>query len=259
MAGSGIHARNQTWQRAAATDEHNILAKEHWPEYDDIIKEVVVIMQTGREFKEVFSPFKRGPQVSSILHDADFHDGHYVMVGEAGIGYANHPTQWKLSENQPFGSIPVIGCRFGEDDKNEIVCVAVDTQHRIAVSRDFGKTWSPPMKAGPQYDFSCLDYHNRTFTILCHGGQVLRLVWVDGEFMIEEQADRAGTIAIIPSPPLAPPGQPLVVPVPVVPPVLQPQKVVVSRTGKNKKFIIAGCSVLLLLFLAAAIVPAVIT
>ena len=73
---------------------------------DDLIKEVVAIMQTGREFKQVFSPFHRGPLVSSILHDADHFAGtpgnYYVMVGETGIGYTNDPLIWKEFAKKDF-------------------------------------------------------------------------------------------------------------------------------------------------------------
>ena len=136
----------------AAVDENNILERKHWPPVDGVIQEVVDIARTGRKFEQVFSPFHRGPGLSSIIHDADhFTDtsgNYYVMVGEAGIGYANDPMVWKPADNQPFGTVPAIGCRFGEDDSNEIVCVSIDTEHRITISRDFGKTWSEPFDAG---------------------------------------------------------------------------------------------------------------
>jgi hypothetical protein len=94
-----------------------------------------------------------------------------------------------MSETQPFGDVPVVGVAFGEDDLEQSLFVAIDTEKRYSVSRN-GIDWESVYTLTGDYDFEAITYFNRTFVILCSNGVILRSVFSNGEVVgFDEQAD----------------------------------------------------------------------
>lgn len=189
------------WQRGlpngvAPLDESAIVPKLHLPPMEIDIEQIVQYLLNGYklEFLEQVSPFKGGPGVSTILHDAAFgrvdDEPIYILVGEPGIGWSNNVSQWQMSETQPFGEIPVVGVSFGEDDLLRPIFVSVDTTKRFSVSRSGKNDWADAVTLEGDYDFEAINYYNRTFLILCSNGVILRSVFENGNLVRwDEQAD----------------------------------------------------------------------
>ncbi|HBT76579.1 MAG TPA: hypothetical protein DEB39_06550, partial [Planctomycetaceae bacterium] len=108
------------------------------------------------------------------------------LCGEQGIGVGETATDWRLPDTQPFGNAIVQGMAAGRNENDQEILIAVDTGRRVSYTLD-GETWSEPEILG-EYDFEDISYFNRTFTILCSNGHVLRSAFSGGVPTWHEQA-----------------------------------------------------------------------
>ncbi len=179
----------------------NLVPKLHLPPCEiDLEKLAEYLSRGGKlEFLEQPSCFYAGPLVSSILYDGAYAFEKYWLCGERGIGCSEAGSDWRLLDPQPFESEPdgrsiiVQGMAAGLDDLDREILVAVDTDNRVSFTHD-GLHWSEPESLG-DYDFEDICYYNRTFTILCSNGHVLRSFFVEGTPLWEEQASSPNVTA----------------------------------------------------------------